>query len=236
MDGPRGWGAPLHDAVLTAASIGPGRTVLDLGCGTGEFAAAAVARGAVVTGVDADPRAIAIATRDVPGATFRVGDAVEPPPGPFDVVVALQLLGHVRNPVELLRRAATAGLLVAVTVWGRDEECDVTVFGSALERWLGERRRPDGPPPVTEPDRLRQLAGLAGLEDVAVTEVVCPFEYADADEVVGPLFDTAFGRAAINRAGPVAVREAVLDALAHRRLPDGRYRLQNTFRVLTARG
>ena len=43
---PAGWGAPLYAHALDAADVGPGTSVLDLGCGTGEFAAAAVARGA----------------------------------------------------------------------------------------------------------------------------------------------------------------------------------------------
>jgi len=45
-EGPRGWGTPLYSAVLDATAVGPGTTVLDLGCGGGLFASAAVDRGA----------------------------------------------------------------------------------------------------------------------------------------------------------------------------------------------
>ena len=44
--GPAGWGVPLYSHALDAADVGAGTSVLDLGCGTGEFASAAVARGA----------------------------------------------------------------------------------------------------------------------------------------------------------------------------------------------
>jgi SAM-dependent methyltransferase len=55
-EGPAGWAEPLHARVLDAAGVGAGTRVLDLGCGTGTFAAAAVARGARVRGIDTDPR------------------------------------------------------------------------------------------------------------------------------------------------------------------------------------
>ena len=85
-DGPDGWGAPLHARVLELAGVAAGTTLLDLGCGPGLFARAAVDRGAVVTGVDVNPAVVAAAERAVPEGRFRVGDAEEPPPGPFDVV------------------------------------------------------------------------------------------------------------------------------------------------------
>ena len=121
---------------------------------------------------------------------------------------------------------------MAATVWGREQECDVRLFGDALAPWLDPRRPPSGPPPVTEPDRLREIAGSAGLLVERLDEVVCPFEYADEDELLGPLFDSALGRAAGRRAGPGAVRGAVLRRLEPYRTRSGGYRLQNLFRVL----
>lgn len=234
-EGPAGWGAPLHAAVLDATGVGAGTTVLDLGCGSGEFARVAAERGAVVTGIDVDPGAVAMAGAAVPDGTFTVGDAHDPPAGPFDVAVAAQLLSHVRNPLVVLRAAGAAAATVAVTVWGREAECDVRAFGEALAPWLPPRPAPAGPPPVTEPERLRTLAELAGLEVVAVSEVTCAFDYLDDDEIVGPLLGSAIGRTAARSAGPGAVREAVLERLAGNRTRSGGYRLQNLFRVLIAR-
>ncbi|MFC4944874.1 class I SAM-dependent methyltransferase [Pseudonocardia sp. GCM10023141] len=234
-EGPAGWGTPLYDAVLDAAGVGAGTTVLDLGCGPGEFARRAAGLGAAVTGIDVDPGAVAVAAAAVPEGAFAVGDAHDPPHGPFDVVVAMQLLPHVRNPVVVLQAAGAAGATVAITVWGAEQECDVRAFGEALAPLLPPRRAPEGPPPLTDPDRLRQVVGLAGLEVVGVTEVICPFDYPDEDELIGPLFGTAIGRTAARAAGPAAVRAAVLDRLAGRRTPGGAYRLENLFRVLIAR-
>ena len=77
-------------------------------------------------------------------------------------------------------------------------------------------------------------AERAGLVVDRVDEVVCPFEYADEDELLGPLFASALGRAVGRRAGPVALRTAVLDRLAPYRTEAGGYRLENLLRVLVA--
>lgn len=245
---PAGWGAPLYVRALEAADVHPGTSVLDLGCGTGEFAAAAVARGARVVGVDADPDAVKIARVAVGSARFEVGDAhdlgpVERLGGPFAVVAAMQLLTHVTNPLRVLReasRVAAPGGTVVASVWGREEECDVGLLGQALARWLPQPRnpsgrRPSGPPTLADPERFRKLAWLAGLAVVGVDEVVCPFDYPDEAALLDPLLASMIGRTAVVRAGDDAVRAAVRERLAAHRLPGGGYRLRNLFRVLVAR-
>src|SRR3954469_6417540 len=161
-EGPRGWGAPLHAAVLDATAVGAGTRLLDLGCGTGLLARAAADRGARVTGLDADPAAVARAAAEVPEGSFTVGTAEHPPSSPFDVVAAVQLLEHVPDPVAVLSAAGRSGPVVAATVWGRAAECDVRVFGEAVAEWLDPRPVPPGPP-LTEPERLQAVAGRAGL-------------------------------------------------------------------------
>lgn len=233
-EGPRGWAAPLYALALDRAGAGPGTRLLDLGCGTGELARAATDRGAHVTGVDRDPGAVHEAAALVPEGSFAVGDAHRPPPGRFDAVLAVQLLSHVPDAVALLRAAAATAPRLVATVWGREQECDVSAFGEALAPWLPPRRTPSGPAPLTDPQRLRQVAEEAGLTDVTLDEVVCAFTYPDADELVGPLIASGIGRHAVNRGGPVAVRTAVLDRMEPMRRDDGRYVLLNRFRVLSA--
>ena len=245
---PAGWGAPLHTHALDAADVGPGFSLLDLGCGTGELAAAALVRGARVVGVDASVEAVRIAAAAVPAASFRAGDVHDLGPvdalgGPFAVVTAMQLLTHVANPLKVLReavRVAVPGGTVVVSVWGREDESDVRAFGEALARWVPGRggrghRPPPGPPTLTDPDHLRKVAGLAGLAVRGVDEVVCPFDYPDEAALLGPLLRSGIGRGAVARGGEAAVRRAVLARLAEYRVAGGGYRLQNLFRVLVAR-
>jgi SAM-dependent methyltransferase len=232
--GPRGWGAPLYAEVLDATAVGPGTRLLDLGCGSGLFARAAAGRGALVTGVDADRDAVARAAAEVPGGTFLLRDVLDLPPGPFDVVAAVQVLMHVPDPVAVLRRAGRSGGVVAATVWGRERECDLRVFGEALAPWLGPRP-PDGGSPVSDPARLRAMAERAGLGVERLDEVVVPFDYADEDELLRPLLASGLARAVARRTDPGTLHAAVLERLEPYRTPDGGYRLRNLFRVLVAR-
>ncbi len=94
-----------------------GRTVLDVGTGTGRAAIALAKRGAVVTGVDASPEMLAVARRRAAeagvGVTFAAGDAhrIDLPDRSFDAVVCLRVLMHTpgwkQSLGELCRLART---------------------------------------------------------------------------------------------------------------------------------
>lgn len=231
-EGPRGWAAPLYAAVLDATAVGAGTSVLDLGCGAGLFARAAADRGARVTGVDVDPAAVARAAAEVPEAFFAVGDAHDPPSGPFDVVTAVQVIAHVADPVAVLAAAGRVGGLVVATGWGPRGECDVRVLGEALAAWL--------PPPTPrvmadDADPLRHAVERAGLVIERVNHVRCVFDHRDEDDVLRPLLASGMGRAAARRAGPAALRAAVLEHLRPYRTAAGGYRLHNVFQMVVAR-
>ena len=93
--------AESQDAVI-AGFLGPlqGRTVLDVGTGTGRAAIALARRGARVTGVDASPEMLRVArTRAAEAgleAVFDVGDAhrLAFPDRAFDAAVSLRVLMH----------------------------------------------------------------------------------------------------------------------------------------------
>lgn len=61
--------------ILGALPLAPGQTVLDLGCGVGDFAAELVARGTRVIGYDANEHLLdAARSRGLPNAEFVTGD------------------------------------------------------------------------------------------------------------------------------------------------------------------
>jgi len=85
------------DAALAAERIDPrGRSVLDVGCGTGFFTAWYLERGARVTGVDIAPTSVERLRARFPGASFVLADVSEVAlEGTFDLVNAFDVLYHI---------------------------------------------------------------------------------------------------------------------------------------------
>jgi SAM-dependent methyltransferase len=100
--------AILRGPAFSAALSGqPGRA-LDVGCGRGDLAAALLARGWRVAGVEPSQRAAAIAARrgvQVVGATLATAEL---PDGGYDLVVFRHSLEHLPEPLEDLRRVRHA--------------------------------------------------------------------------------------------------------------------------------
>jgi ubiquinone/menaquinone biosynthesis C-methylase UbiE len=110
LDGPIGTAAGLTmvvgrrklvDWVVEAADVGPGTTVVDVGCGPGSAARAAARRGAEVTGVDPSSSMLRLANRfTAPTLRSKVrwergaAEHLPLPDGPADVVWAIASAHH----------------------------------------------------------------------------------------------------------------------------------------------
>lgn len=273
-EGPAGWGAGLHEQVLSG--VPAGTAVLEVGCGRGTFTTFASGRGMTVSGAERDPSLLEMARWVLPDADLRQADAhaLPWPDGTFGLVALVQVLEHVPDAGAALRaatRVCRPGGRVRATVRGRPDECETSAVDEALAPFLparpgggtsGRRResglsggtarsattgtrsrprassllasRPADAPPVTDPERLRRVAQLAGLHVVDVTEVESVLVYRDAVALTEAVLESGQGRRAVLRSsGPRAVRRAVLAGLD--RFRDGeQYRLRCLFRVLDA--
>lgn len=164
--------------LLDAAAVTGGVTLLDVGTGTGNAARAAVARGAKVTAIDAEPTMLDLARAKVPEAEFRLATVPELPfdPAAFDAVVGNFVLDHFGRPrpaLAALCAVAKPGGRVAFTLWPGEPTAGRTVFPRAREATRGWQ--PWEMPKLAETDDYPRtedgLAGLfreAGLEDVTV--------------------------------------------------------------------
>jgi SAM-dependent methyltransferase len=111
--------------LISAAGIGDGHKVLEVGCGTGIFARAAIklvgSKGSV-TGLDLSDSMLGVAREISPDVDFRQGNAINLPfdDSTFDAVVSSFLLMFVPDPVaavsEMWRVLRPGGRLV-VSVW-----------------------------------------------------------------------------------------------------------------------
>jgi SAM-dependent methyltransferase len=141
---------------------GPGRHVLDLGCRDGALTQA-YAGGNEIVGVDADREALAEAEKlGIETRWADLDDALPFEDGSFDVVVAGELLEHLRDPrrvvSEVLRVLRPAGTFVASVP-------NAYRLKNRLRFLLG--RKPENDPTHLQmfaPRDLRTL--LAGFEDV----------------------------------------------------------------------
>jgi 2-polyprenyl-3-methyl-5-hydroxy-6-metoxy-1,4-benzoquinol methylase len=152
---------PEREVLFRRYVGGPGRRVLDLGCRDGTLTSTFAAGNAVV-GVDADREALAEAARQ--GIETRWADLDQPlefEDSTFDVVVAGELLEHLRDPHRLVadaRRVLRPGGMFVASV-------------PNAYRLKGRLLFLFGRPPENDPTHLQMFSGadvqtlLAGFED-----------------------------------------------------------------------
>jgi SAM-dependent methyltransferase len=193
------WWSPIHrpatlamlDVIAPEVEAGATR-ILDLGCGTGAFAAAAVSRwpAAKVTGIDVSAGMLEVADRELadlpPSARERVdlvqaaADQVPFEDGAFDVVVSsfvLQLVPSAHRVLREGRRTLKRGSMLVFATWlaggslAADEAYADALVAAGLEPPGGGGGHDDDPrSPRNAAARLRR-AGFAGVT-ATQTEIV----------------------------------------------------------------
>ena len=231
---------PMFTAVLQEMMQGPHVDLLDIGCGSGLFAAMAAAASRVA-GIDASGALLAVAKRRTPQADFRVGEMETLPfdSRSFDVVTGINSFQFAANPVNALREARRVGLpnaRIIIATWGRPEDCETLAYHVAL-RPPGPPPPPDGPDPfaLSQDGALATLAEEAGLLPQEFRDVECPFAYPDEETAMRGLLSAGPAVRAIQAQGEDNVREAVRTVLAPFRTASGGYRMKNCFRYLVSR-
>ena len=112
-------------ATLVRAVHPNAKTILDVGCGTGEHAMFLRNYGFTVDGLDLDPQLLAVAREKMPDAQFFEGDmAAFDAEQPYDVVMCLfSSIGYLRTPervtsaLRCFRRHLSEGGVVVVEPW-----------------------------------------------------------------------------------------------------------------------
>jgi ubiquinone/menaquinone biosynthesis C-methylase UbiE len=185
------WLTPFYDAVawllgdttmkrrlIAQAAIAPGHDVLDLGCGTGTLALM-IKRAhpsAHVSGVDIDPKILAMARAKLVteklDVRFVEGSATAPPfpPASFDRVVTSLVLHHLTTPQKRAALAAVRGLLrpggeLHVADWGKPQNLLMRV--AALGFQLSDGAETTG---ANVRGELPSLIAEAGFADVREME------------------------------------------------------------------
>lgn len=118
---------PLDRGMLAAFAelVGPGRPVLEVGCGTGRITAHLRGLGLDVAGVDLSPGMVEVARRRYPELRFEVGSMAElaAPDGGLAGLVAWYSIIQL-PPEQLAAQLAAAGLSVHATLVRQAEALD----------------------------------------------------------------------------------------------------------------
>jgi SAM-dependent methyltransferase len=164
--------------------VGEKGSLLDVGCGTGEFPAVAARRGWRVQGVELMAEAAARARER--GLDVHTGYLEESglPERSYDVVSALHVLEHIPESIPFIR------LLARYVRPGGHVMIEVPNFGSELrERTLGGwiHLRPLEHLVHFTPDTLRRALSDSGLEVVSVTTPSWPQREHTLEEALANL-------------------------------------------------
>jgi SAM-dependent methyltransferase len=240
--------------VVERARVAPGERVLDVGCGTGNAALLAAARGAgEVVGVDVEPALLdvaAVRAAEVRAPIdWRVGDAAALPgvrDGSFDAVLsvfgAMYAADQAATARELARATAPAGGRVVLASWSPGGF--LPAMGAALAPFLPG---PGGPAPAAAPSRwgdreaVGALLGDAGLMVTDATTEHLVLSLPDRMNAVAFLVRTAGNvlaeRVRLEREGRWGQLLATLGGLVAQRDSgvDGRVALKCEYLLVEAR-
>jgi SAM-dependent methyltransferase len=233
---------PLFEAVLDAAGVGPGTTVLDVGCGSGLTLVLAGQRGAIPAGLDVSPGLLKIARDRLPHAELNEGDMEALPfqDAAFDAVTGVNAFQFAGDPRRALREAARVtrpGGCVVASLFAAPERSQGTVAHEAMSALIpAEHAQDHAPYALSAPGNLESALAQAGLQVTATGEVVCSWRYDSMDRAVRALLCSAGGARAREAAGEQAVRHTLRRTLAPFQDPrTGAVTLDNTFRWVAAR-
>jgi SAM-dependent methyltransferase len=220
------WSEAVARDFVSWLEVAPGRTWLDVGCGTAALTGAVLALGEPGAVIGADPSRgfVERAAARVGRARVLMADAraLPFPTGRFDVSVAGLVLNFVPEPGEMvaeMRRVARG--VVGTYVWDYAGEMqllrrfwDAAAALDPRAAALDEGARF----PVCRPEPLRELFGGAGLADVAVRAIEVSTVFRDFEDLWEPFLGgqgPAPGYvASLDEASRTALRERLRRSLA----------------------
>ena len=177
---------PLWQDTLAVLGVKARTRFLDAGCGGGGACLLAAAVGSNVTGFDASRALLAIARERLPQSQLIHGDLEQLPfpDGHFDAALAANSVifaEDIRQAMRELRRVLRAGGRVAITSWGKPEQCEMRAVFSAVASVLPQRGSGSGPFAWSADGALANLLSEAGLKVVGESGSQCDFRYSGFD-------------------------------------------------------
>ena len=194
----------LNEHLLRAAGIRIGDSVLDLGCGSGNFAmleAGRVGKNGRVTGIDISSEMVAIASRSakemgLTNVEFQQQDVETLSfSGHFDAITARFSLMFLKSPeiaLHGIRRVLRPGRTFAACVWGSPEKNPLP--RKVLERYVDlpdEDAQVPGPFRFGGPGILTEMMRRAGFQQTLEQEVHVREIFTDGRQYADHLLESS---------------------------------------------
>lgn len=208
--------APLHKAMLNAATISRGTQLLDVGCGAGGASVLASELGAEVTGLDVAEGMIAYARMRLPSADFYIGDMANLPfaDDSFDVVFAANSIQFPENRLaalqELARVCKPCGHIVA-GLFGSPDKVAYHNIAKAVRSTLPNPPTGKGPFALSDPGKLETLFAEAGLNITTRGDINCSMFFASLEHYWLAIRSAAPVQAALQVVGEAQLEAAVTE-------------------------
>ncbi len=197
--------------------------VLDVCCGPGMLAAAAMTRGAQASGVDFSNAAITIATANVPDAKFHACDAQSLPfnDNTFDAVTCGFGIIHIPEPDKALsemHRVLKPGGRVAISLWESPNPKNGfgLLFGSIRANADMDPGLPHGPDffQFSDPERLTHALMEVGFVEPTTDRVEQIWELTDSQALFAAILEGTVRTRALIMAQSHDVQEAISSDVA----------------------
>ncbi len=210
--------------MLDRAGVGVGTRMLDLCCGHGILAKAALARGAEVVGVDFSPAMLELARARAPEASFQEGNAMNLAfdADSFDAVVVGFGIPHVPDPKQVLVEAARVlrpGGRLAYSAWQDRKGAMQYVFQAIGAHGAKGIALPPGPGAhdYADPERASSALADAGFDAAHYHEIDSRWQIKNTAQVVQFFEQGTVRGGAVLRPQPAenlsAIRKAVHDQI-----------------------
>ncbi|HTD76159.1 MAG TPA: class I SAM-dependent methyltransferase [Chloroflexota bacterium] len=208
--------AVATEQMLAAAALRPGMRVLDLAAGSGDqslLAARIVGPAGSVLATDISSSMLAAAEEAADEAGLAnietlVADAstIDLPEGGFDAAICrfgLMFLPDLQAALVRVQRALKPGARFATLVWSTEDKNPYIALQLDVVREMG--RLPSSPPTLARtvslsgPGQLEHALNDAGFQDIQVSSVSTPRDFASLDEAFDAMFTSSPARGELTR-------------------------------------
>lgn len=208
------WREYVH--LLDQTGVHAGEQYLDIACGSGLALRLAHERGAIVTGLDASSRLVAIAKSRTAAADIHIGDMFRLPfeANQFDVATSFRgIWGNCLEALQEACRVVRPGGRVGLSFWGHQRQMEAfPLFAVLGQTSQGERENTGNMVSIGRPHVAEELMQAAGLEPGTRSHIKFCWEFPNIELAARALASTGPAHLAMQNIGEAAFMSSARDA------------------------